>query len=147
MQKIIVTAFLLMVCACTERDSNYDSLIKLNGNSRLSQFEKHSLSERFRLYNKIYDKSGHPRDAELSIGFRDRPAESLNFIMNDLRSSDFTDFLRYLPIIYDIGKRTPVDICKPEYIDRLKEIISGYGLSSAQTEALRGLKFDRCELP
>lgn len=147
MQKIVAVAMLLLVCSCGDPDPNYERLKKLDRNTQLSQFEKFSLDERFRLYNKIYRKSGHPHDVELSVGFRDKPRESLIRIIGELRHSDLEDFLRYLPVIYDIGRSDRIDICRPEYIGQLKEIISRYRLTNAQTEALKGLRFGRCELP
>jgi len=119
----------------------------MNGDEQLRQFQKYPIAERFRLYNKVYNRSGHPHEAELSIGFRDRPKESINYVINDLEGSNFSDFLRYLPIIYDLGKRTSVDICGSNYITSLKKIIAGYHLSPKQLKALEGLRFDRCELP
>jgi hypothetical protein len=147
MRKIIVLALFLVASGCGERDPNYENLKQLDGAARLAQFELLSLDERFRLYNKIYDKSGHPHDVELSVGFKDRPAESLNRIITDLNSSEFPDFLRYLPVIYNIGKRSDLDICTPRYIGKLKEILASYNLSPAQIKALNGLRFHRCQLP
>lgn len=143
----ITLALLLLVSGCGERDPNYEKLQKLDGSARLAQFEALPLDERFRLYNKIHNKSGHPHDVELSVGFQDRPREALNRIIADLKSSEFTDFLRYLPIIYNIGKRSSIDICRPEYIGQLKGILASYKLSAAQTKALDGLRFSRCQLP
>jgi hypothetical protein len=140
-------ALLLLASGCGERDPNYEKLKQLDGSARLAQFETLPINERFRLYNKIHDKSGHPHDVELSVGFKDNPAEALNHIIADLKSSEFTDFLKYLPIIYDIGKRSSIDICRPEYIGQLKGILASYKLSTAQTKALEGLRFSRCELP
>lgn len=147
MRKVIAIALLLLASGCGQRDPNYEKLQQLEGGARLAQFEALPLDERFRLYNKIHDKSGHPHDVELAVGFQDRPAESLNWIIDDLKSSDFTDFLKYLPIIYNIGKRSKIDICRPEYIGRIKSILASYKLSDAQTKALDGLRFSRCELP
>jgi hypothetical protein len=146
MRKVVALA-LLLVSGCGEPDPNYDKLKKLDGGARLAQFETLPINERFRLYNKIYRKSGHPNDAELSVGFKDKPAEALNYIITDLRSSEFSDFLRYLPIIYNIGKRSGIDICRPEYIGQIKGILANYKLSTAQVKALEGLRFGRCELP
>lgn len=147
MWKISVLVIPLLLSSCGKRDVNYDRITQLNGSARLSQFELLPIGERFRLYNKIHGKSGHPHDVELSVGFKDKPTETIKFIISDLKSSKFTDFLRYLPIIYDVGKRSGVDICRPEYIGQLKFILASYNLSAAQTKALEGLRFSRCQLP
>lgn len=146
-KKIAIITLILLMNGCNQNDLNYHNIQKLEGDARLAQFKTLPITERFRLYNKIYENSGHPHDIELSVGFQDKPADSLVTIINDLKFSKFSDFLRYLPIIYNIGKRSSVDICKPEYIGRLKSILMSYKLSNSQEEAISVLKFERCQLP
>jgi hypothetical protein len=144
---VTLSVLLTLVSGCTDQDSNFDEIQGLTGHEREETFRSYSLEERFRLYNKVYENSGHPHDVELATSFRDEPERSLEFIIEDLKTSNFTDFLRYLPIIYDVGKRSGTNICQPRYIGRLKAIISNYDLSAAQRGALKGLQFDGCELP
>ena len=54
----------------------------------------------------------------------------------------------FITAVYnDLGKRTNVNICQGDHIDRLKGVINGYRLSANQRKALEGLRFDKCELP
>jgi hypothetical protein len=144
---IAISICALCVVGCTERDSNYETIKYLTGTERVNAFRKLPLSERFRIYKKLYKHSGDPPDAGLFTEFEDNPNGAIEYIINDLKSSKFTDFVRYGPIIYDVGTQTNVGICKSEYIVPLKKIIEGYHLSDVQLKAVGTFRFDRCTLP
>jgi hypothetical protein len=146
-RKVIALTLFLVVSGCGEPDPNYETLKQLDGSARLDQFKTFPINERLRLYNKVYRKSGHPHDSELSIGFRDNPDETLRRIIVDLRTSGFGDFMRYFHIIYDIGMHSRLDICRQEYIGSLKSILASYKLSAGQAKALEEVRFSRCQLP
>ena len=150
MRKIIIALFLSVLCSCGDRDAkpdaNYGAVRSPGGVERLEKFKKFPLTERFRLYNKIYKNSGHPHDVELSFGFRDDPEDALNYIINDLHSSRYGDFLKYLPIIDILGNEPNVDICRRDRIQSLRTIIANYRLNEQELTILKGLRFNRCEL-
>ncbi len=136
---------LLLLAGCYEKDPNYDQLASLGEDARLVKFRAFPLAERFRLYDKIYWKSGHPHDAELAEGFRDKPDKSMVYIIQKLQNSKLGDFDEYFPIIYDLDAETSVNVCESEYILPLRKIVSSY--NPAKTGAdFSQIKFKKCQL-
>lgn len=141
-----ISLLALFTVSCEDADPNFSALQKQSGLAREEKFEKFSLLERFRLYNKIYENSRHPHDAELAVGFRDKPSESLKYIADDLRDSNFSDFLKYMPILYDLGQNTQVDVCHDIGFQDIQDTVRNYDLSTLQESAIAGLDFGGCKV-
>lgn len=123
------------------------TFVLAGGQDRMvERFEALEISKRFEIYNYLYDKSGHPRDTRLAFGFEDKPNEALSYITYDLKSKDFSRFLRYLPIIYSISSVKGYNICLSKNFPILKAKTRFYDLSVRQKAALGLIQFRDCSL-
>jgi len=112
----------------------------------LHRFQKLSISQRLKVYNARYDDSGHPRDVELAVGFRDKPGETFDVIVADLPPGDFGRFMRYWPIIYSISEVRGFNICRLRQFPLLEARTHSYRLDEQQLKAIGPVQFRGCTL-
>jgi hypothetical protein len=112
----------------------------------VERFQTFEVPERLKIYNYLYEKSGHPRDTRLASGFKDKPGETLGQITSDLKPGDFSRFLRYLPVIHSISSARGYDICRAREFPVLKARMRSYRLNRPQKLALRSIQFKGCSL-
>jgi len=144
--KIAAYLGLFLLFACGPVDNNFNNIENSIGSDKIKMFVAFPLDERFRLYNKVYNKRWRPHKTELAIGFRDQPERAISYIVNDLISSTFSDFIRYFPIIYDLSKNSHYNLCRGEYVLELRKIIHSYRLSNEQLNTLNGIHLGKCDL-
>lgn len=146
MQKLIFVSILFLLCACGEKDINYEGLKKGNYDERVEKFKSYPLSERFRLYNKIYKQSAQINRTWPSVCFNDKPEEAFNFILKEMKNNDPSEFDKYFPILYNIGYSDSFDICEMHKINSLREVIANYKWNEENLKILRNIHFKKCDL-
>jgi hypothetical protein len=110
------------------------------------QFRRLTVPARLRIYNTLYDRSGHPRNVGLAFGFGDQPAETLRHVVADLPPGDFGRFLRYMPIVQTLAQVRRFDICRTAEFPVLRSRLRSYRLYREQREALGNLGIRNCSL-
>lgn len=130
----------------TTRDSS-DHLLSHEPRMTARQFQRMPVAARLRLYNARYDAAPqHPGTVGLAFGFRDKPAETLRVIAQDLPPGDLDRFLRYSLIIHDLSLARGNRTCDDPSVATLQSRTRSYRVKPELARELRGITPARCPL-
>src|SRR5215203_5552649 len=123
MQMRIALLFVLLG-SCSPPDRSYDDLLK--SENKVEFVKNMDVRERLRLYEKLYNNSGHPPDTSLASAFEDRPGETLIAIRDQLSAGAYSDLVRNTPIISHLSVVEGYDICTDQNLEKIRSAIETY---------------------
>ena len=122
---ILSTGGLLSGCSacgfglsCPAPSSAYQQVEDLSGDEREAAAARLPLEQRLDVYHDVYIRSGHPRTM-LTRAFDGTGEAGFNAVLG--RMTDRFSFNEYFWIVHWMHLNGDLDICRPEYFDRLSE--------------------------
>lgn len=111
----IVSFSALLICAvaCVRShppSDEYLAMKKMPVSAWASYSQSLPLGRRLRLYEDLYERSGHPPDTRLAGTFLDDPEAAYLLIESRLKETKTPD--RYFAILYKIEAASPETMCK-----------------------------------
>ncbi len=131
---------LLAACRAQAPDAHYDAVMAKRGDEQIAQFQSYPIEERFRLFDRYYAGHNNPHRPDygrFDFAFRDKPQETLTFLVSRLRGSKFADFNRYGGVLISVAHADGVNICHTREMEELRGIVASYRLEPDMLEALR----------
>lgn len=132
--KILSIACFFLVNACNNRCKEcliYERLNNTSANQSQLYFSSLSINDRFEVYKDAYQRSGHPKPTYMAAYFSDKPEQALQYIRERNIINNYDTAYMYFWILYEINKRSDIDICKNKNYNIIVTTMKNYIKSPA----------------